>query len=82
MDELPIVTRLQKADAVNFPIKTQELCYQAADRITELVEALREARGDILHWTSQRWSECEGSEDDLVGYIDAALAKALEASNE
>jgi len=43
-------------------------------RISELEEALREAREDILAYTRARWSEFEGSDEDAVGFIDRALS--------
>lgn len=42
----------------------------------ELLEALREARQTILDLKNSRGSEAEGSDDDWVGDIDAAISKA------
>lgn len=41
-----------------------------------LLEALRDARETILYLKNARWSECEGSDADWIGEIDAALALA------
>jgi len=43
-------------------------------RISELEEALREAREDILSYTRARSSEFEGSDEDAVGFIDRVLS--------
>ena len=42
----------------------------------DLYEALEEARQTILDLINARNSEAEGSDEDWVGGIDAALAKA------
>lgn len=41
-----------------------------------MLEALRDARETILYLKNARWSECEGSDADWIGEIDAALAQA------
>jgi hypothetical protein len=46
----------------------------------DLLEALIEARQTILDLKNARWSECEGSDADWVGDIDAALAKARQST--
>lgn len=46
----------------------------------DLLEALIEARQTILDLKNARWSECEGSDADWVGEIDAALAKARQST--
>lgn len=43
---------------------------------SQLREALQAARVDILWFIHSRWSEYEGDDDDVVGYIDAALERA------
>lgn len=45
----------------------------ALARVAVLEGALREARENILSFVHARWSEAEGSDEDHVGYIDAAL---------
>lgn len=45
----------------------------AEARAGRMEGALREAREDILSFVHARWSEAEGSDEDHVGYIDAAL---------
>lgn len=47
--------------------------------ITEMLEALKDARQTIIDLKNSRWSECEGSDDDWTGDIDAIIAKAGEA---
>lgn len=47
-----------------------------ARTIPALLEALRDARETILYLKNARWSECEGSDADWIGEIDAALALA------
>ena len=42
----------------------------------DLVEALRDARQTILGLKNSRWSEAEGSDEEWVCGIDAALTKA------
>jgi hypothetical protein len=42
----------------------------------DLLEALKAARETILYLKNARWSECEGSDDEWIGYIDAAIARA------
>jgi len=42
----------------------------------DLVEALRYARQTILDLKNSRWSEAEGSDEEWVCGIDAALTKA------
>ena len=39
-----IVERLRKADAVNFPMRTQDDCHEAADTIATLRKQLENAR--------------------------------------
>lgn len=66
------------ATAVNYDVA--EYMASAVNHFDEVVEALREARADILHLANSRWSEVEWTDDELVGYIDALLSK-LEASH-
>ena len=40
---------------------------KAAARIEELEKALREARANLLDLAHARWSEFEGSDEELVG---------------
>lgn len=42
----------------------------------DLLEALRGARQTILDLKNARWSEAEGSDEEWVAEIDAAIAKA------
>ena len=42
----------------------------------DLLAELREARETILQLKNSRWSECEGSDVEWVGDIDAAISKA------
>lgn len=42
----------------------------------DLLEALRGARQTILELVNARYSEAEGSDDDWMAEIDAAIAKA------
>lgn len=42
----------------------------------DLLEALKDARQTILDLKNSCGSECEGSDDEWVGEIDAAIAKA------
>lgn len=42
----------------------------------DMLDALRTARATILQLKNARWSECEGSDEDWVRDIDAAIAKA------
>jgi hypothetical protein len=44
----------------------------------DLLEALTEAVDDLLMFSNSRWSEFEGSDDDLVGKARAAIAKAVQ----
>ena len=54
----------------------------AADEIERLREALREAREEII-CISRKWVECEASEEELVGFIDAVLPRsALEEKSD
>ena len=46
-----------------------------------LVEALREARDQILTFANARGSECECTDEELVEHIDAALSQAGGASD-
>lgn len=46
-----------------------------SSRIAELETVLSEAREDILNFKNSRWSECEGTDSDYVGYIDAVLSQ-------
>jgi len=41
-----------------------------------LLEALRAARQTVLDLKNSRWSEVEGSDEEWVAEIDAAIAKA------
>ncbi len=43
----------------------------------DLLEALQGAIDDIIQLSSARWSEVEGTEDELVGNYRAAIAKAV-----
>lgn len=45
------------------------------EAMLECEKALREARDTILHLKNSRWSEAEGSDEDWVSDIDAALSK-------
>lgn len=42
----------------------------------ELLAALKDAVDDLLMLSQSRWSEFEGTEDDLIGKARAAIAKA------
>jgi DNA-binding protein H-NS len=53
---------------------SDEICDEAADRIEQLEAALREARADIIDRNHARWSEYEGTDEEAVAFIDAALA--------
>lgn len=47
---------------------------ESKDALTALIEtSLREAREQILDLANARWSECEATEQELVGHIDKAL---------
>lgn len=51
------------------------------DELTaDLLAALKEARTDIIDFVTARWSEYEGSAQEAVAYIDAAIYKAEEVS--
>lgn len=43
------------------------------DRAALIETTLREAREQILDLANARWSECEATEQELVGHIDEAL---------
>lgn len=51
-------------------------CDTVRQQLAEARAALRTAREDVLHLVNARGSEAEGSDDDWVGYIDAALSPA------
>jgi hypothetical protein len=46
----------------------------------ELLEALKRARDDVISLLNGRGCEAEGAEEDWVGHIDAAIARAERAT--
>jgi hypothetical protein len=56
------------------------LIVRAVNSHYDLIAALEDAREQILSFANARWSECEATEEELVGEIDATLAKAKAGS--
>lgn len=80
MVSTPIVARLREVRLWVDGSASVSDAHQAADLIESLCEALKTARADILSYANARWSESEHIEDaDLVGSIDAVLAKAVQS---
>ena len=44
--------------------------------MAELIKASEDAVEQILDFSNARWSECEATDDELVGELRAAIAKA------
>ena len=58
------------------PIAERKANARLVSACPDLVEALRYARQTILDLKNSRWSEAEGSDEEWVCGIDAALTKA------
>lgn len=56
-------------------VKANDRAVAAEAENARLREALRIARQELIAFTQSRGSEYEGTEDDLVGFIDVAIAQ-------
>ena len=72
---IPCPDGIKGCAVFHFRVLTDPVCLEAIVEIKRLREALREAREEII-CMSRKWVECEASEEELIGFIDAVLPRA------